>query len=299
MDTSFLSETVMIKCRVSRCQMSLLRKNYKDHLRSKHPKENCLDLTPFGQAKISNFFSPQVQPAPVVPPDKQLTVVPAVHDQVHHGESDHVTEEQSDAGGGLLGKRRHSSEESGFNEDFEPLDTPSTKKLHMETEKEETKLDLILSEIMGLRSDLNVGNNLKGSEQQVNEIVDEVDDSDETEVEKLLLHARSVEDLSKVGFKYDGNSFMSCSVCEMSESAGFSGTFAYDKKYGLEFEDEYLLPQEFRNLKKSLKRHLKQSRSHTDSVKSELEKEKAALTLLSKNQVAGMNLGFICMKNYI
>ena len=91
-----------------------------------------MDLTPFGQAKISNFSSPQVQPPTAVPPDKQLAEAPAVYDEGHQGEIDHVTEEQSDASAGhLLGKRRHSSD---FNEDLEPLETP-TKKLHMETEQ--------------------------------------------------------------------------------------------------------------------------------------------------------------------
>ena len=53
----YVSETVMIKCRVKTCQVSLMRKNYKDHLIKRHPRENPQDLSPFGQSKISNFFS--------------------------------------------------------------------------------------------------------------------------------------------------------------------------------------------------------------------------------------------------
>ena len=53
----YASETVTVKCRVRHCQMTLMRKNYKEHLSKRHPKENPLDLTPFGQGKISSFFS--------------------------------------------------------------------------------------------------------------------------------------------------------------------------------------------------------------------------------------------------
>ena len=34
-----------------------MKKNYKLHLKSVHPKENCEDLTPYGQSKISDLFS--------------------------------------------------------------------------------------------------------------------------------------------------------------------------------------------------------------------------------------------------
>jgi hypothetical protein len=37
--------------------MTLMRKNYKEHLSKRHSEENPLDLTPFGQGKISSFFS--------------------------------------------------------------------------------------------------------------------------------------------------------------------------------------------------------------------------------------------------
>ena len=42
----YVSETVMIKRRVKTCQVSLMRKNYKDHLIKRHPRENPQDLSP-------------------------------------------------------------------------------------------------------------------------------------------------------------------------------------------------------------------------------------------------------------
>ena len=55
MDSHLYSETVTIQCRVSTCKKEILKKSYKLHLRSLHPKKNCEDLTPFGQSKISDI----------------------------------------------------------------------------------------------------------------------------------------------------------------------------------------------------------------------------------------------------
>ena len=47
--TKFLSETMKVKCRI--CQMELLEKNYKHHLKTVHPKEDSKDLS-----RISDMF---------------------------------------------------------------------------------------------------------------------------------------------------------------------------------------------------------------------------------------------------
>ena len=52
--TFFRSESAEVKCRV--CCKTLLQKNYKDHLKAKHPEDNHTDTTPFGQAKLSNSY---------------------------------------------------------------------------------------------------------------------------------------------------------------------------------------------------------------------------------------------------
>ena len=52
--TKFLSKTVKVKCRI--CQTKLLKKNYKHHLKTVHPKENFKNLTTLGQYKISDMF---------------------------------------------------------------------------------------------------------------------------------------------------------------------------------------------------------------------------------------------------
>ena len=47
-----------ICCRV--CCKTLLQKNYKDHLKAKHPKEDYTDNTPLGQKKLdASYFSAQ------------------------------------------------------------------------------------------------------------------------------------------------------------------------------------------------------------------------------------------------
>ena len=52
----YYSETMTIKCRVTGCKKEMLKKSYKLHLRTVHPTENCEDLTPFGQSRISDMF---------------------------------------------------------------------------------------------------------------------------------------------------------------------------------------------------------------------------------------------------
>ena len=59
MEENVISESVTLKCRV--LQKEMLRKNYKQHRKSKHPKEDSDDVTPFGQAKVTNWFKKKVE----------------------------------------------------------------------------------------------------------------------------------------------------------------------------------------------------------------------------------------------
>ena len=112
MEENFISESVTLKCRV--CQKEMLRKNYKQHLKIKHAKEDSDDVTPFGQAKVTNWFKKKVE----VPEE--------------------VLEENR--------KRRHESADSGVGEDISGSSKKSKDKAPEEiTNKDlDDKLDKIL-----------------------------------------------------------------------------------------------------------------------------------------------------------
>ena len=59
MEDKYKSEIAIEKCRV--CKISLLRKNYKAHLKNVHPKENANDLSGLSQPKISLFSHPNIK----------------------------------------------------------------------------------------------------------------------------------------------------------------------------------------------------------------------------------------------
>ena len=79
----------------------------------------------------------------------------------------------------------------------------------------------------------------------------------------LSLHeARSLQDLEKLGIAFDrGTKLMICNTCndvsdkEVKADLKPTGVFEYDPEQGTIFKDEYFLPQQFRNLKRSTKRH--------------------------------------------
>ena len=57
--------------------------------------------------------------------------------------------------------------------------------------------------------------------------------------------------------------------------------------------------RKFVNLKKSIKRHIQSSKSHSAVLEEEVLKKEAEKKLSNKNHAAGMNLGRLCMKSYI
>ena len=74
--------------------------------------------------------------------------------------------------------------------------------------------------------------------------------------------------------------------------------FFYDTDIGVDFS-ECEMPREFRNLKRSALRHIEARKCHMDSLVEKEQKLKAEAELKSKNTVIGMNLGRLCMKNYL
>ena len=294
----------------------------------RHPKENPHDLTTFGQGKISSFFSLGPSPGKRQGEGRSQEIVQKRPEEDHSEVEDVISVEELDppssvdggetsvepasgrTGGrmcdnladssmqGSLGKRRHTSADSGVVDDEELSEI--TVKRKRDDHESDNKLDRILSGIEELKSKIDC-RVIVDAVGELNAVKGKKLESTQEEILRNLRVARSVEDFEMIGFKYDGESQIFCSVCEPGEPGDGGqapGIFFYDKELGIEFEDEEVLPQEFSNLKKSLKRHITLSKSHTDSVKSEIEKEKAANELMSKNQKAGIILGNICMKNY-
>ena len=100
----------------------------------------------------------------------------------------------------------------------------------------------------------------------------------------------------EAGFLLDEEAnIVSCSICP---DVSVSGQFFYDTDIGVDFS-ECEMPREFRNLKRSALRHIAATKSHMDVLVEKEQKLKAETELKSKNNVIGMNLGRLCMKNYL
>ena len=267
----YISTTVKIKCRDRTCKLVLMRKNYKDHLIKTHPREDPHDLTPFGQNRISDF----VQKKPLQSSDSSRL------DENSNPDLDITTEALELPAS--LGKQNEPSGDSVDSEIGAEKQKP----------EENSKLEEILSEIRQLNKKFD-----DRFDYRANAIVEkayETNKPDNLEIAQRIQLARSIEDLEKLGFKYNG-SIISCSVCD-PDGDQVAGLFTYDEELGVQFEDEFMLPREFVNLKASLKRHLGR-KTHMEVVKANDEKEKEAIKMQSKNHKAGINLCNVCMKNF-
>ena len=76
------------------------------------------------------------------------------------------------------------------------------------------------------------------------------------------------------------------------------GIFKYEKQTGMRFTSDENLPDQFRNLKNNVKRHIKQSTTHIKNIQSQIEKQKE-VKAKTKNYEAEMNLGRLCYKLYV
>lgn len=96
---------------------------------------------------------------------------------------------------------------------------------------------------------------------------------------------KSVKDLAKFGFTYSTeNKVVSCDLCDIE--------FKYS---GNDYEDN-IQTREFMNIKGALKKHLKSQKHLTKETQAKREVEKNK-QLLSRNQLAGLNLGRLVYAN--
>ena len=109
-------------------------------------------------------------------------------------------------------------------------------------------------------------------------------DNVEILVAKVTL-TRSIKDIESVGFIFDEKKEeVFCSICGTVDSGNDDnstdvrhiGIFKYEKQTGMTFNSEENLPDQFRNLKKHVKRHIKQSTTHIKNIQSQTKKQKEA-----------------------
>ena len=327
--TSFRSESAETKCRV--CCKTLLQKNYKDHIKTKHPQEDHTDTTPFGQKKLTTSFFKKVETS-----KKRCSA-----------SGSDLQESSSD----ILPKRIHIDEGETCDSPI-PVDqefqTPlySTKDIEDESVDwdtgcpggtgEKTKLDMILEKlsnipastndnivltkldkIQGQLTELQSQNEMRveKSNKQPNKSSSSATNdtyADYTDDIKRIKTIRSLKELVDLGFTYDSNtSELACVVCHQScdsnnansgtekATGPTDGVFTYPYDLDQNFDDHEYLPRAFINLKKSVKRHLIDSISHQKNVKAEEERKAKQSLLEKKNENAGMNLGRLCMKLYL
>ena len=177
-----------------------------------------------------------------------------------------------------------------------------------DTEKECSKLDLILKELTDLKQEMK---EFKSSrtvfrETELQPGVEEQNSPEVKETLMLLQVSRSMEEIQGIGFEYDEeNEKVRCKLCERKPGSvpntptNISGEFRYSLAAGLSFDENEKLSRSFINLKAHLKAHILRSKSHCLSLMEEKERNAAECELVSKNRKAGINLGRAAMKNFI
>ena len=262
-----IAETVQLKCRY--CQAKIYRKNYKQHLQSVHPNQDSSDLTPHGQQKLTSMFS--MKAPPDIPPVK---------------------------------KRRNESGESTDSGVVDITDTETDIPVSLDQHPEElthnvsidAKLDLILQEVKDMRKEIPTKEPATKDEKK------NLEDNETSDLQsnihiRNLKHCRSMAKLMEAGFTFDSKlNILTCSLCTDSRAGG---QFSYDAAQGVDFGDDQLLPKDFASLKRNAIRHISEAKSHIQALVDQDLKLKAEKELESKNRLAGMNLGRLCMKNYL
>ena len=292
------SEKRVLTCRVLDCKQELLAKNYRQHLLSCHPAENPQDLSPFGQSKLSFFSSSSIntleqvkQPASTTP-KRCGAEVELIEQPIEKASKSFLDDVNVHTVTGLAINSEDAVKE---------IDDSS-------------KLDVIMTDIREVKDNLALlvaaqGKSSEGEDRT--KAVPQHDEKFDEEMDTLLAKvtlARSMTEIELTGFVYDSSkNELRCSVCAIPQSApedsahvhtgSLTGIFAYDQKTGLLFSNEENLPEEFRNLKNHLKRHIK--KSNLSNVMEEIEKQQNAAKRKGNNYEAGMNLGRACMKLYL
>ena len=120
-----------------------------------------------------------------------------------------------------------------------------------------------------------------------------------------------MKDIESVGFTYnEEKEELRCSVCttegghmdHANKTNNFSATgiFKYESQVtGVSFSPDQCLPEKFRNLKKHVRRHIKQSATRVQNLRSQMEKQKQMENVKTKNYEAGMNIGRTCDKLFL
>ena len=158
----------------------------------------------------------------------------------------------------------------------------------------DAKLDMILKDVKEIGERLPAGLAVRNETEDTFEKVEvKVESNENVKIFKL---SRSLGEIFKAGFEYDEeNEVVSCCVCPDTSERG---KFHYDKELGVHFSESNM-PRQFRNLKNNVLRHITTSKSHLEVLADRDLKLQAEAELTMKNKVIGMNLGRLCMKNYL
>ncbi len=289
------------KCDCDSEMQSVPKRNVEKELQTPpnavHRSQNSEDLTPFGQSKITDIFQSKSR----IPKEAEEVLVDK---SIESDDNESESRENRD----YDRKRRRESVDSGVGKD---LRCPVSKKVREVLDDSEKvpnndlneKLDKILKSVEELNQKFQVKDN--GDVERLNSLPPAenpvmTENSAQTALLKKIRYSRSMAEILDSGFSYDKETEkLSCSVCEDMSSRQLSEEFVCSFENGLEFGDDDLIPREFSNLKKTVCHHISGSKSHADALKDRDEKEKDAKELKSKNRQAGLNLGQLCMKNYL
>ena len=316
MEENFIGQTATLRCRF--CRKQLLRKNYKTHIKAIHPGENVDDLKPCGQSNISDLFNRQKQNKAgssssvegfaepneqgdtteelLVIDDENTTTVglEAVKDaqtiDIVSKETKTNVDDDTETESIIDKKKRHASGDSGFGgDDADSVTDRKRSRKDDENKVTNEKLDSKLDKILHILEEKKEKVNIQTSKPVVQPAEDDL--------LRKLKSCRSMKEIVEVGFRYDIESgIVSCAVCEGRYG---SGEFDYTSEEGLEFGDDEYLPRKFCNLKSHLVCHIQSSKSHTNAMKTQTEKENDDKEFKTKNHKAGMNLGTIIVKNIL
>ena len=287
----YISNTVKVTCAF--CQMEIYRKNYKNHLLRKHPGKKDDGLCGFGQKKVSDFFgkggiNPDNCDASEI--EMPSDIFEPGDNREDLGETTSQLEVAENIGAENLSNRRKRRFESGDSA-FEEQEEGGTTPIRAKESSDDHKIDFLIEEVATLKC--KIMELASAKDEKV--VKKNVEEEDEPDVIKNLFWAKSIGDIEELGFVYsEDEKKLVCRICQDAEY----GEFGYDTTEETNFEDKKM-GRKFVNLKKSIKRHIQSSKSHSAVLEEEVQKKEAEKKLSNKNHDAGMNLGRLCMKSYI
>jgi hypothetical protein len=303
------SEICKVLCRVSGCKIEILAKNYRQHLVDKHPQENSSDLSPHGQTRIS-FSDTQKQTLKRPIDEEVLSDISSKQSKTSNTFPDNACKDKEfkdidlQAAPSVIFDGENSSLQSGIS--LNASSTSMSSSFGDSLNKIAQDICIIKQNVEKIVESTEKNQNTCNTKLETNHGMSMNEDI-ETLIAKVTL-ARSVKEIESAGFTFDEEKEeLSCSVCstvdtnndDNSSNLQTTGIFKYEKQTGMIFAPEENLPDKFRNLKKHVKRHVKQSTAHIENLQSQIKKQKEAEGKKTKNYEAGMNLGLICYKLYV